>query len=264
LGGNDAQRRDQMLGFRKYLWIFTILFVFFFSTVAESAIPLPARIFGTVTVDGTVLTQDTDEGYELEVTRESGTSYVPAAELTEGLNFPTGYSINVPLYDADDQPEGANPDDTAVIHVYRDGLELSVTSPVNGQFIVGEGGSINQINLSVVSPQPTQYQLTATVTDGHGTISPTSGTYDEGTVVTLTASPDTDYRVEEWSGTDNDDSKVNTNTVTMNSNRSVTVQFEEIPATQYQLSASVTGGHGTISPTSGTYNGLSCAGVERN
>ena len=98
----------------------------------------------------------------------------------------------------------------------------------------------------------TQYQLSASVTGGHGTISPTSGTYDEGTVVTLTAIPETGYRVEEWIGTDNDGSKANTNTVTMNSNRSVTVQFEEIPATQYQLSASVTGGHGTISPTSGT------------
>ena len=243
-----------MLGFRKYLWIFTILFVFSFSTVAESAIPLPARIFGTVTVDGTVLTQDNDEGYELEATREDGTSYVPAAELTDGLNYPGGYGINVPLYDAEDQPGGANPGDTAVIHVYKDGLELSVTSPVSGEFAVGEGGSINQINLSVVSLQPTQYQLTATVTGGHGSISPTSGTYDEGTVVTLTAAPDTGYRVETWSGTDNDGSKANTNTVTMTSNRSVTVQFEEIPATQYQLSASVTGGHGTISPTSGTYN----------
>jgi len=178
-----------MLRFRECLWLFTILFVFFFSTVAESAIPRPARVFGTVTVDGTELIQDTDEGYTFEVTREDGTSYVPAAELTDGLNCPGGYSINVPLYDADDQSEGANPDDTAVIHVYKDGSELAVASPVSGQFTVGESGSINQINISVVSPQTTRYQLTATVTGGNGTISPTSGTHDEGTVVTLTWIP---------------------------------------------------------------------------
>jgi acetolactate synthase regulatory subunit len=243
-----------MLGFKKYLWLFTILFVFFFSTMAESAPPQAARIFGTVTVDGTALTQDTDEGYELEVTREDGTSYDPAAELTDGLNYFSGYGIYVPLYDADDQPGGANPGDTAVMHVYKDGLELAVTSPASGEFTVGGSLSNHRMDLSVVSLEPTQYQLSATVTGGHGTISPTSGTYDEGTVVTLTAIPETGYRVEEWSGTDNDGSKVNTNTVTMNSNRSVTVQFEEIPATQYQLSASVTGGHGTISPTSGTYS----------
>ena len=86
-------------------------------------------------------------------------------------------------------------------------------------------------------------------------ISPTSGTYNEGTVVTLTATPDTGYRVQGWSGTNNDSLTATTNTVTMNSNRSVTVQFEQIPATQYQLSASVTGGHGSdYFPTSGTYN----------
>ena len=144
-----------MLGFRKYLWLFTILFVFFFSTVAESATPRPARIIGTVTVDGTVLTQDTDEGYEFEVTREDGTSYDPAAELTDGLNYFAGYGIYVPIYDADDQPGGANPGDTAVIHVYKDGLELSVTSPASGEFTVGASLSIHRINLSVVSPQPT-------------------------------------------------------------------------------------------------------------
>ena len=177
-----------MLGFRKYLWVFTILFVFFFSTVAESAPPQAARIFGTVTVDGTVLTQDTDEGYELEVTREDGTSYDPAAELTEGLNYFAGYGIYVPLYDADDQPGGANPGDTAVMHVYKDGLELAVTSPVSGEFTVGGSLSIHRMDLSVVSLQPDQYTLTVnTVGSGSVTLNPAGGTYDEGTVVALTA-----------------------------------------------------------------------------
>ena len=237
-----------MIRFRKYLWFFTILFVFFFSTVAESAPPRAARIFGTVTVDGTVLTQDTDEGYEFEVTRGDGTSYDPAVELTDGLNYTDGYGINVPIYDADDQPEGANPGDTAVIHVYKDGSELSVTSPASGEFTVG-GGSIHRINLSVVSPQPTQYQLTATVTGGHGEyFAPQAGPImkEQYIQLTLTATPESGCIVYRgWSGTNNDSLTATTNTVTMNSNRSVTVQFEEIPATQYQLSASVTGGHGT-------------------
>ena len=243
-----------MIGFKKYLWLFTILAVFLFSTVAEAVIPAPARIGGTVTVGGIVLTQDTDEGYTFEVTRDDGTSYDPAAEDTDGLNGFDIYIIDIPIYDANDQPRGANPGETAVIHVYKDGLELSVTSPANGEFTVGGSLSIDQINLIVVSSEPSQYQLTATVTGGHGTISPTSGTYDEGTVVTLTADPNTGYRVASWSGTNTDGSTANTNTVTMNSNRSVTVQFEQIPATQYQLTATVTGGHGTISPTSETYN----------
>jgi len=67
--------------YRKYLWCFSILFIFFSSTMAESANTRPARIFGTVTVDGAVLTQDTDDGYTFEVTREDGTSYVPAGSI---------------------------------------------------------------------------------------------------------------------------------------------------------------------------------------
>ncbi|MCD4766401.1 MAG: hypothetical protein K8R34_07810, partial [Methanosarcinales archaeon] len=100
----------------------------------------------------------------------------------------------------------------------------------------------------------TQYDLTASVTGGNGTVSPTSGTYDEGTVVTLTATPDAGYRVYAWTGTDDDALTENNNTVTMNGPKTVTVEFELIPGTQYDLTASVTGGNGTVSPTSGTYD----------
>ena len=211
-----------MLGFRKYVWYVTILFVFFFPTVVESAPPQAARIGGTVTVDGIALEQGADEGYTFEVTRYDGTFYDPAAEDTDGLNDSDWYLIDIPI---SEDEGGAIPGDTAVIHVYKDGSELDVTAPEEGKFEVGGNRSTTQIHLSVVSLQPEQYQLTATVTGGHGTISPTSETYNEGTVVTLTATPDTGYRVASWSGTNTDSSKANTNTVTMNSNRSVTVQF---------------------------------------
>jgi len=101
---------------------------------------------------------------------------------------------------------------------------------------------------------PTQYQLNASVSGGNGSVSPTSGTYNEGTVVTLSATPNNGYRVASWTGTNNDGSTSTTNSVTMNSNKTVTVSFEEIPPTQYQLTASVSGGNGTVSPRSGTYN----------
>ena len=61
-----------------------------------------------------------------------------------------------------------------------------------------------------------------------GTIMPAGGTYLRGTVVTLTATPDTSWRVKAWSGTDNDSSTAATNTVIMNSNRTVTVEFEQL------------------------------------
>ena len=74
-----------------------------------------------------------------------------------------------------------------------------------------------------------QYNLIASVVGGHGTISPQSGTYSEGTVVNLTADPNFGYRVKAWIGTDNNTSTSNTNTVTMDSNKVVTVEFYPTP-----------------------------------
>jgi len=71
-------------------------------------------------------------------------------------------------------------------------------------------------------------RLITKVIDGHGSISPGSGTYNNGTTVALTATPDADYQVKAWTGT-NDDSTTNiTNMVTMNNNKLVTVEFELI------------------------------------
>jgi len=72
------------------------------------------------------------------------------------------------------------------------------------------------------------YQLTVTVVGGHGSVDvdPNGGIYSDRTVVTLTAIPDPNYRVKAWTGTDDDSSYALTNTVTMNSDRTVTVEFE--------------------------------------
>jgi len=88
------------------------------------------------------------------------------------------------------------------------------------------------------------YHLTAGVVSSHGTIEPTQGTYVEGAGVMLTATPDEGYRVKAWHGTDADESKAITNTVTMTSDKTVTVEFEPIT---FVLNASVAGGHGTVS-----------------
>jgi hypothetical protein len=76
----------------------------------------------------------------------------------------------------------------------------------------------------------TKFTLAASVVGGNGSIAPASGTYDKGSVVTLTASPDSGYQVKAWTGTDNDTSKDNSNTITMSANRSITVEFQQISA----------------------------------
>ena len=96
-----------------------------------------------------------------------------------------------------------------------------------------------------------RYTLGSSVVGGHGTLSPSSGTHSDGTVVSLTAAPDSGYRVKAWTGTDNDALKTNTNAVTMSRNRTVTVEFEAIP--RHTLNTSVAGGHGTLSPATGMH-----------
>lgn len=72
------------------------------------------------------------------------------------------------------------------------------------------------------------YTLTVK-TVGSGTVSPASGTYDQGTTQTLTATPAAGFLFTGWSG----DATGTTNplSVTMNANKTITATFTAIPVT---------------------------------
>jgi len=99
-----------------------------------------------------------------------------------------------------------------------------------------------------------RYILSASVASGQGTLLPASGSYASGEKVTLEATPATGYRVKAWHGTDDDTSVGYTNTVTMNSDKTVTVEFELIPAGKYTLAVDIDGS-GTVAPSGGSYDG---------
>lgn len=69
-----------------------------------------------------------------------------------------------------------------------------------------------------------EFELTVNVV-GNGIADPNSGTYETGAVVTIETWPDIGYWVKAWTGTDNDSSTELTNTVTMVSDKIVTVEF---------------------------------------
>jgi len=98
-----------------------------------------------------------------------------------------------------------------------------------------------------------RYTLAISSSSGGAVSTPGEGSYlyTGGMSVSLTATPDPGYRVKSWTGTDNDSSFANTNAVTMDSDKTVSVEFEPIT---HLLTASVSGGHGTVSPNNATLN----------
>lgn len=118
--------------------------------------PIAHRIGGTLTVDGVPITQATDDGYTVKVTRPDGTEYVPVGpQAADGLNSFDKYIKNIPVLHETHQPDGAaptvtdpvtgeiiTPGETAVIHVYHSGEELYFQSHAGLEFIVGEEGSL--------------------------------------------------------------------------------------------------------------------------
>ncbi len=99
---------------------------------------------------------------------------------------------------------------------------------------------------------PITYTLNSTVV-GQGTVSPASGTYDEGTLVNLTASAAAGWEFSQWG---QDASGISpTTTVTMDNDKSVTATFIEVVNPVYfSLSVSTIGeGSVTLNPDGGTY-----------
>jgi M6 family metalloprotease-like protein len=70
-------------------------------------------------------------------------------------------------------------------------------------------------------PAPTQYTLTVTAGEG-GSVSTEGGTYDEGTEITITATPNDGYEFIGWEGSDSDSNSL---TVTLNGDTSVQAIF---------------------------------------
>lgn len=75
------------------------------------------------------------------------------------------------------------------------------------------------------TPDPVQYTLTVTAGDG-GTVSTEGGTYNEGTDVTINATPQEGYEFVRWEGSESDSNSL---TVTLNGNITVQAIFQRLP-----------------------------------
>ncbi len=182
--------------------IYTSLCLLFllFSSPVWAQLPIPARIGGTLTVNGTPLTENTDTGYRIEVTRPDGSPFTPAAEDVDGLTNTGWYIINIPLYH-EDQPGGANPGETALIRVFKEGSPLEVTEPSAGTITVGNTGSTTRIDLAATGgAAPQNHPPEARITGPTAPVQPGENVVLEGSAST---DPDPDETLTyTWRQTD--------------------------------------------------------------
>lgn len=135
-----------------------VLALCLFSSTAWGQLPIPYRIGGTITIDGIQITTENDTGYTISVTRQDGDFYVAYGGIEskdeDGLNDSQFYTIDIPIYNGETQPYGAKPGESAILHVYYDGVELPVISyKKNGvsysgrQLVIESAGTAQQIDI---------------------------------------------------------------------------------------------------------------------
>jgi len=149
-------------------------------------------------------------------------------------------------------------------------VSLSATPATGYQFVKWTGDVSTVANVNVATTTITMngdYSITATFvavydlnissTAGGSVTLPGGGafTYDDGTVVSLTATPTTGYQFVNWTGDVGTIANINaaSTTITMNGDYSITANFESIPAGQYRLDISSSGCGYVNTPGEGIY-----------
>jgi len=148
-----------------------------------------------------------------------------------------------------------------------DPVEFSATPAAGWQFDHWQGDLTGSTNPAPVTmnadktitavftqiPIPPVTHTLAVTVQGQGSVSPSGGTYNEGTAVTLTATPAAGWQFDHWQG----DLTGSTNpaSVTMNADKTITAVFTQIPIPPVTHALAVTvQGQGSVSPSGGMYN----------
>ncbi len=124
--------------------------------------------------------------------------------------------------------------EVVLLDAYPDeGYRVKAWTGTDDDSLTGNSNQVTMLadtSVTIEFEQVPLYQLRTEIIGGNGTISPyhkRGEYYPEGKVVTLIAAPDQTYIVDRWAGTDDDTSWSNTNIITMDSDKDVTVIFRQ-------------------------------------
>jgi|GEM_PF-1180081 len=180
------------------------------------------------------------EGLYANSTLPADTVWLKAADLLQQVD-PGATNVLLATLTIRGDAEGSCTIDAVVTKMDPDGAG----DPINP--------SVDPGSLTVTVP--TTYTLMTSSTAGGSVTTPGEDTYtyDEGTVVTLVATPDADYRFVSWTGDVGTIANVNaeTTTITMNGDYAIVANFEELP--QYDLTVTSTAGGSVTTPGEDTY-----------
>ena len=190
----------------------------------------------TTTDETTTSETTTDETSTSETTTEETTTY--QVTITVSGNGSTSISTDT----------------------YNEGQQISITaSSDSGNRFINWSGDISSTdetisitvnsNINISANFEVIPSYTVSVNSGTGgSISSSGGTYQEGDTVTITATPNTGYTFNNWTG--GVESSSNEITLTVNADITVTANFN---ANQYTLNVN-SGTGGSVSSSGGTYN----------
>ncbi|MCV9386954.1 InlB B-repeat-containing protein [Reichenbachiella ulvae] len=183
---------------------------------------------GTVNYGGMTLTQC------LKIESSTSVSFTTTSEGTLTLVFNEGWSGNFKIDGGDNAVSSG---------------KLTVTLAAGSHTLTkGDTGNLYFMSLDLGSGGTTQFTVSTSASAG-GSVSG-GGTFDAGSVISLTATADSGYQFDGWSG----DASGSNNplSVTVDANKSITASFSPVTASTYTLTTSANG-NGTVS-AGGTYD----------
>ena len=109
-------------------------------------------------------------------------------------------------------------------------------------------------NYFTISSPPKQYSVILSSNPSNGGTTSGGGTYNSGSSVTVTATPNSGYTFSNWTENGSQVSTSSSYTFTISSSRTLVANFAAIPPTQYTVSLSSNPSNGGTTSGGGTYN----------